>query len=104
MPDPAPRPDHAALAAFVKIAGRDCWGKRVLAIGERAKQGQFTGRATQQRHAAELMLARLSDPQALARAGASERRLLAFAREVARLDATWPAKPAPGCAPWCARG
>jgi hypothetical protein len=88
MPDPDPRPDHAALAAFVKIAGRDCWGKRVVAISERAKQGQFTGRATQQRHAAELMLARLSDPKVLARAGASERRVLAFAREVARLDAT----------------
>ena len=79
--------DHAALAAFVRIAGRDCWGKRVSALGARVKQGQFTGRAAQQRHAAELMLARLSGPAALARAGTPEKRVLLFAREVARLDA-----------------
>ncbi len=88
MPDQDLRPDYAAIAAFVKIAGRDCWGKRVIAISERTKQGQFTGRATQQRHAAELMLARLSDPGVLARAGASERCVLVFARQVAQLDAT----------------
>ena len=79
--------DHAALAAFVRIAGRDCWGKRVSALGARVRQGQFTGRAAQQRHAAELMLARLSGPEALARAGTPEKRVLLFAREVARLDA-----------------
>ena len=80
-------PDHAALAAFVRIAGRDCWGKRVSALGARVRQGQFSGRAAQQRHAAELMLARLSGPAALARAGTPEKRVLLFAREVARLDA-----------------
>lgn len=79
--------DHAALAAFVRIAGRDCWGKRVSALGVMARQGQFTGRAAQQRHAAELMLSRLSGPEALARAGTPEKRVLQFAREVARLDA-----------------
>ena len=85
MPVPDTRPDHAALAAFVRLAGRECWNKRVSAIGLRVKQGQFTGRAAQQRHAAEIMLSRMSDPTA--RAGTPERRVLAFAREVARLDA-----------------
>ena len=88
MPLPDPRPDPAALAAFVRIAGRDCWGKRVVAINARVKQGQFSGRAAQQRHAAEIMLARLSDPTVLARAGAPERMIMLFAREVAKLDAT----------------
>ena len=71
--------DHAALAAFVRIAGRDCWGKRVSALGVMARQGQFTGRAAQQRHAAELMLSRLSGPEALARAGTPEKRARAMA-------------------------
>ena len=87
MPLLETRIDPTALAAFVRLAGPDCWGKRVSAIGQRVKQGQFTGRVAQQRHAAELMLARLSDPAALARAGAPEKRVLNFAREVARLDA-----------------
>lgn len=83
-----PRIDPSALAAFVRLTGRECWGKRVSAISARVKQGQFTGRAAQQRHAAELMLARLSDPAAQSRAGTPEKHVMLFAREVARLDAT----------------
>lgn len=90
---PDSRPDPGALRDFLRIAGRDAWGRRVSDLGTRASRATFAGRAAQRRHAAELILARMTDAQALARAGTPERRVLGFAREVAQLAETLPAEP-----------
>lgn len=93
MPLSDPRPDAGALRGFLRLAGRDAWGRRVNDLGARTSRATFAGRAAQRRHAAELILARMTDPRALARAGLSERRVLGFAREVALLAETLPAEP-----------
>jgi hypothetical protein len=93
MPVPDTRPDPGALRDFLRLAGRDAWGKRVNDLGLRASRGTFAGRAAQRRHAAELILARMTDATALARAGAPERRVLGFARAVSQLADTLPADP-----------
>jgi hypothetical protein len=93
MPLPDTRPDPAALRDFLRLAGAKAWGQRVSALGERARSDTFAGRAAQQRHAAELILARMTGRPALARAGTPERRVLGFAQEVATLAATLPPAP-----------
>ena len=77
----------SALSAFLALAGAEKWRMRVRDIGARARPGSLAGRAAQQRHALELILARLNDPAVLARAGRHERRVLAFAREATALAA-----------------
>lgn len=82
------RPDPADLDRFRALCGDRLWAERLSAIGQRAKATSLAGRAAQQRHALELILARLTDPRALARATPAERHVTAFAREAVRLAET----------------
>ena len=93
MPFADHRPDPADLDRFRSLCGGRLWAKRVSEIGQRARSSSLSGRVTQQRHALELTLARLSDPAALAKASPAERRVLAFANEAVKLAATLPAGP-----------
>lgn len=93
MTHPDPQPDPAAVKAFVALAGGAAWRKRMADLGARLQPGSLAGRAMQQRHALELILARLSKPELLAKAGRAERRVLAFAREAAELAKSLPAGP-----------
>lgn len=82
--------DASALKAFVSLAGAATWRKRVTDLGARAQPGSLAGRAAQQRHMLELILARLDRPEAMARAGRAERLVLGFASEVTTLARTLP--------------
>ncbi|WP_424812694.1 hypothetical protein [Roseococcus sp. YIM B11640] len=79
------RNDAQSLKAFVALAGQAAWRRRLSHIGEKVQARSHTGRAAQQRHALELILARLDRPEMLARATEAERRLLGFAHEAAAL-------------------
>ncbi|WP_431302429.1 hypothetical protein [Sediminicoccus sp. BL-A-41-H5] len=93
MTHPEPKPDPAAVQAFVALAGGAAWRKRMADLGARLQPGSLSSRAMQQRHALELILARLSKPELLAKAGRAERRVLAFAREAAEVAKSLPAGP-----------
>lgn len=93
MTHPDPQPDPAAVKAFVALAGGAAWRKRLADLGARLQPGSLAARAMQQRHALELILARLSKPELLAKAGRAERRVLAFAREAAELAKSLPEGP-----------
>jgi hypothetical protein len=85
------RPEPADLDRFLSLCGSRLWTKRHGEIGQRTRQSSLSGRAAQQRHAVELVLARLADPKAMANASQPERRVLAYAREASKLAATLPA-------------
>jgi hypothetical protein len=85
------RPEPADLDGFRSLCGARLWAQRLGEIGQRAQQASLAGRAAQQRHVLELVLARLADPKALARATPAERRVTAFAREAVRLAEALPA-------------
>ncbi|MBY0336946.1 MAG: hypothetical protein K2X11_10045 [Acetobacteraceae bacterium] len=85
MPERDQQPALVGLDAFLALAGPDRWRARVRDIGSRIRPESQTARAAQRRHALEIMLARLSNPGLLAKAGQSERRILDFAREAALL-------------------
>lgn len=85
------RPEPADLDRFLSLCGSRLWTKRLGEIGQRTRQSSLSGRAAQQRHAVELVLARLVDPKAMANASQPERRVLAYAREASKLAATLPA-------------
>lgn len=85
MPYRDPQPVPHALRAFVALAGQGKWRARLNHLGRIAPAGTLAARAAQQRHALELILARLDDPAVLARAGLPERRILAMAHEAAEL-------------------
>jgi hypothetical protein len=85
MPQHAPQPVPLVLRAFVALAGQGKWHARLRDLGRIAPAGSLAARAAQQRHALELILARLADPAVIARAGLPERRILALAQEAAEL-------------------
>lgn len=91
MPFADHRPDPADLARFRALCGDRRWTQRVSEIARRAGAASLSGRAAQQRHALELILDRLSEPEALAKASVAERRVTAFAREAVKLAETLPA-------------
>ena len=93
MPFADHRPDPADLARFRALCGDRRWAARLAEIGRRTAAASLAGRAAQQRHALELVLGRLAEPTALAKASPAERRVGAFAREAVRLAATLPAGP-----------
>jgi len=90
MPADPNAADAGALKSFVTFAGPAAWRKRVLHLSERAQPGSLAGRAAQQRHTLELILARLDRPEIMAKAGRAERLVLGFAREVAGLARALP--------------
>lgn len=85
--------DASVPAAFVRLVGSRAWASRLADLTRRAQSGPLSGRAAQQRHALEFVLARASDPGTAARMGLAERRVLAFAREAVRLARTLPEGP-----------
>ncbi|HYF07820.1 MAG TPA: hypothetical protein VD970_09370 [Acetobacteraceae bacterium] len=90
MPFPDPQPDPSVLPAFLRLCGTRAWKARLEDLERRARAGRLQGRATQARHALEIALARLMDPEALARASLAERRILGLAREAVSLASTLP--------------
>jgi hypothetical protein len=93
MPFADHRPDPADLSRFRALCGDRRWTARLGEIAQRAAASSHAGRAAQQRHALELILARLCEPQALAKATPAERHVTAYAREAVRLAETLPAAP-----------
>lgn len=89
----APRPDAEISAAFARLAGGRAWAARLAELARRAQAGPFSGRAAQQRHALEFLLARAADPRQGGRPGPAERQVLAFARDAVRLARALPAGP-----------
>lgn len=85
------RPETAELGRFMALCGDGRWGERVTELSQRAQRQSLSGRAAQQRHRLELMLARLCDPKALAKATQAERRVCLYAGEAVRLADTLPA-------------
>jgi hypothetical protein len=91
MPFADPRPEPTVPAAFVRIAGSRAWAARLADLAKRAQAGPLSGRAAQQRHALEFVLARAAAPGA--RLGLAERRVLAFAQDAVKLARTLPEGP-----------
>lgn len=90
MPFADHRPDPADLDRFRALCGARLWAKRLGDLAQKSATPSLSGRAAQQRHALELVLARLADRRALARATPAERHALAFAREAVKLAAQLP--------------
>lgn len=93
MPFAAPRQPAGPLDAFVALCGKSAWRGRLAALGAQAQDGSLRARAAQQRHALELVLGRLCDPKALARASLADRQLCGFAQEAVRLAKELPPGP-----------
>ncbi len=75
------------LQAFIDAVGLRLWTARIAELGQAVARGQYSGRATAQRHAIELTLDRLR--RGLTRpATAAERLLLDLAAETARIYRT----------------
>jgi len=91
MPFADLRADLSHLTRFRDLCGAKLWRSRLAEIRAQSQTTSLSGRAMQQRHALELVLARLSDPKALANASTAERRVAAFAREAVQLAETLPA-------------
>jgi hypothetical protein len=87
------RPDPADLARFRALCGSRRWATRLTELGRRTAAPSLAGRVAQQRHAIELILARLTDPEARGKASAAERRVTAFAQQAVRLAAQLPPGP-----------
>ncbi|PHK95105.1 hypothetical protein CR162_10180 [Pseudoroseomonas rhizosphaerae] len=91
---PADMDPTATCRHFLSLAGPDSWSRRMADIAERARPRSWSGRAAQQRHALELLLARLADPRESAGPSAAlspaERRILALVREALDLADTLP--------------
>jgi hypothetical protein len=93
MPFADHRPDPAELARFRALCGDRRWTTRLNELGRRAGTASLAGRVAQQRHALELILARLAEPAAAAKASQAERRISALAREAVQLAERLPAAP-----------
>ncbi len=85
MPHADPRPAAADLGSFVALCGPRRWADRVAALNTLTASKSQAARASMQRHALELSLARMADPAAFAKATRADRRILTFAKEAARL-------------------
>ena len=93
MPPADPTPDATVPAAFTRLCGGRAWSARLADLTRRAQSGTLSGRAAQQRHALEFVLARAADPRAAGRLSLAERRVLAFAQDAVRLARSLPEAP-----------
>ncbi|NMJ40524.1 hypothetical protein GWK16_04690 [Roseomonas sp. JC162] len=93
MPSAETSPDPNSSAAFLRLAGRRAWTSRLAELGRRAQSGPLSGRAAQQRHAVEFVLARVAEGRGSERLGPAERQVLAFAQDAVRLARTLPEEP-----------
>ncbi|MBO1079881.1 hypothetical protein [Roseomonas haemaphysalidis] len=92
LAESAAEPATLAWQAFLGLAGEDAWTQRIADLGLKAKPHSWRGRAAQQRHALELILARLSRPGAKPPAPA-ERLALNMMQEAVWLSDTLPEEP-----------
>jgi hypothetical protein len=92
LAEPTAETATQAWQAFLGLAGEAAWTQRIADLGLRAKPHSWRGRAAQQRHALELILARLSRPDAKP-PGAAEQVALDLMREAVRLSDTLPEEP-----------
>ncbi|UFN49873.1 hypothetical protein LPC08_04310 [Roseomonas sp. OT10] len=90
MPVAEPGVDAAAVRDFLDLVGRPLWNRRLRDLGQAITPRTLGARAAQQRHMAELALARLGTPGALAGATAAERRFVALAQEAVTLARALP--------------
>jgi hypothetical protein len=90
MPFADHQPDPKSLARFRALCGERRWSARLGELTRRAAATSLAGRAAQQRHALELALGRLAEPEGPARATRAERLLAGFATEAVKLAATLP--------------
>jgi hypothetical protein len=93
MPFADHRLDQVELSRFRALCGDRRWAARHTELARRAAAPSLSGRAVQQRHALELILARLAEPAAMAKASVAERHVAAFAAEAVKLARTLPAGP-----------
>jgi hypothetical protein len=56
---PAERPKADMIAQFIAIVGSQIWTARMAELRQRIARGQYSGRATQERHLIELALERM---------------------------------------------
>jgi hypothetical protein len=90
----SPATDSDACSGFLALAGEQIWARRMAAIAARAGRQSWQGRAAQQRHALELILARLARQRPSAGpAGVAERLVLVLAQEAVALADTLPPEP-----------
>ncbi|WP_207449782.1 hypothetical protein [Roseomonas marmotae] len=91
---PDAEPATAPWQAFLGLAGPDAWARRMAELALRTRPHSWRGRAAQQRHALELILSRLSRPEAgRPGPGRAEHLLLALARDAVALSDALPAAP-----------
>lgn len=93
MPSADPRPDPSVVSAFARLCGGRAWTSRLEDLSRRAQAGPLSGRAAQQRHAPEFVLARAAEPGAAERLGPAERCVLALAQDAVRLARSLPEAP-----------
>ena len=86
-----PHPDPGVVRGFLGFCGDAAWLRRLDDLARRSRAGRLQGRAAQARHAIEIALARLSEPDAAARASPAERQILALADQALRLAKSLPA-------------
>ncbi len=91
MPFADSSPDASVSAAFVRLCGGRAWSSRIADLSRRVQTGPLSGRAAQQRHALELVLARAAEGAPVA--SRAERRVIAFAQEAVRLARSLPEAP-----------
>ncbi|WP_159993805.1 hypothetical protein [Roseomonas sp. 18066] len=94
-PAPAAAAEEGTACArgFLALAGEAAWRHRMADLARHARPRSWQGRAAQQRHALELLLARLADPRQTPRMTPAEAQVLALAREAVRLSDTLPELP-----------
>ncbi|HWL82064.1 MAG TPA: hypothetical protein VNR89_14035 [Roseomonas sp.] len=81
---------YDACRGFLALAGETSWQRRMADLAAQATPQSWRGRATQQRHALELILARLASQRQAPRLGRAERLVLTLAREAVALADTLP--------------
>ncbi|KAA2214071.1 hypothetical protein [Teichococcus oryzae] len=78
---------------FLALAGEAPWRDRMAEIARRAVPNSWCGRATQQRHALELILSKLAKPENGVAPNRAERRIIGLARDAVALADTLPEPP-----------
>lgn len=79
-----------ACRGFMALAGEAAWRDRMADLAARARPQSWRGRAAQQRHALELLLARLADPRQTPKLNRAEQQVLALAQAAVALADTLP--------------
>ncbi|WP_120006922.1 hypothetical protein [Teichococcus vastitatis] len=84
---------HQDCLGFLALAGETPWRLRMAEIARGAVPNSWSGRARQQRHALELILSKLAQPENGVTPNRAERRIIALARDAVALADTLPDPP-----------